>query len=134
MGNKFYTWAGANGQRPSSHLGRYDVPTGDANVIEDLREHQGDIKDVAAYIANRNAYPAYDKEDTEPYKYKFRTRRRKADQAGEAEPQEKKGQAAAEQPLIEPLQIKSKESYEIFKKNFDKDYVTINSNSKLWKL
>ena len=116
MGNKFYTWAGANGQRPSSHLGRYDVPTGDANVIDDLREHQGDIKDVAAYIANRNAYPAYDKEDTEPYKYKFRTRRRKADQAGEAEPQEKKGQAAAEQPLIEPLQIKSKESYERKKK------------------
>jgi len=85
----------------------FQIPTGNSNVIDDLRPHQDDVKDIAGYIANRNAYPAYDKEDTKPYQYKFRTRRRKADQAAEAEPEEKKGQAAEEDPLIEPVLVKA---------------------------
>ena len=51
------------------------------------------------YIANRKAYQAYDEEDTKPYKYQFRTRRRKT----EDEPAEKRVESAVEElPLIEP--------------------------------
>jgi hypothetical protein len=101
---KFYTWAGTAGQdHPKSRLGDYDIPTGNANVISDLAPHQNDIKEVAGYIANRFAYPAYDAEDAKPYKYEFRTRRRKAEGAAEAEPEEKRGEPAKviEKPLID---------------------------------
>ena len=50
------------------------------------------------YIANRKAYQAYDEEDTKPYKYQFRTRRRKA----EEEPEKRVESAVEELPLIEP--------------------------------
>ena len=57
------------------------IPSGNANVDEDLAPYQADIKDSALYIANRKAYETYDEEDKKPYKYQFRTRRRKADGA-----------------------------------------------------
>ena len=69
-----------------------------------MAPYQADIKDSALYIANRKAYETYDEEDKKPYKYQFRTRRRKADGAGFEEPEEKKAEPAApeELPLIEP--------------------------------
>ena len=80
------------------------IPSGNANVDEDLAPYQADIKDSALYIANRKAYETYDEEDKKPYKYQFRTRRRKADGAGFEEPEEKKAEPAApeELPLLEP--------------------------------
>ena len=65
----------------------------------DLAPLQADIKDSAVYIANRKAYQAYDEEDTKPYKYQFRTRRRKND---EETPEKRVESAVQELPLIEP--------------------------------
>ena len=106
-GQKFYTWAGKGKTPDPSRLGRYDIPTGNSNVIADLSEHQGDIKDVASYIANRKAYPSYDEEDTKPTQYKMRTRRRKADGAAPEETPAKNQPAAdSVEKLYEPVAIK----------------------------
>ena len=64
-----------------------------------MAPYQNDIKESALYIANRKAYQAYDEEDTKPYKYQFRTRRRK----NEEQQAEKRVESAVEElPLIEP--------------------------------
>ena len=64
-----------------------------------MAPYQNDIKESALYIANRKAYETYDEEDKKPYKYQFRTRRRK----NEEEQAEKVVESAVEElPLIEP--------------------------------
>ena len=64
-----------------------------------MAPYQNDIKESALYIANRKAYETYDEEDKKPYKYQFRTRRRK----NEEQQVEKRVESAVEElPLIEP--------------------------------